>query len=101
MIRNGYWYNLATSEWVAKRFPPYPRIGDYELADALYSFRGSPTIFGSPVCDEKGECEYREVLWYDRDDDIYVSLGNMREQRFNHEVSVCSFKSLSLTMHVI
>ncbi len=86
MLKNGYWFNLESLEWESKRFPPNPPFVP-DLTDALYSFRGSPTFFGSPVCDENGECEYREVLWYDSDRDIYYSLGNMNEQRFNHEVT--------------
>ncbi len=85
MLKNGYWFNLESLEWESKRFPPNPPFVQ-DITDALYSFRGSPTFFGSPVCDENGECEYREVLWYDLNRDIFVSLGNMIQQRFNHEV---------------
>ncbi len=86
MLRNGYWFNLIDSTWEAKRFPPNPpnTIAD---PDALYTFRGAPTMFGGAVCDSELTCEYREVLQYDSEEDLWVSLGNMMESRGFHEVN--------------
>ncbi len=89
MLRNGYWFNLETREWEARRFPPSMDI----VADpnALFTFRGAPTFFGGTVCDEDGYCEYREVQQYDSDQDLWITIGSMMESRSLHEASTRSF----------
>ncbi len=79
MLRNGYWFNLDSLEWEVKMFPPNNVY--VTEADSLYSFRGMPTIFGSPVCNSEGDCEYTEVMQYDNDDDEWNSLGYLLESR--------------------
>ena len=53
LLRSGFWFNLRTEEWEQLRFPPY-----FEFArapNAMYSFRGKPTVFGNTVCDSEGK----------------------------------------------
>ncbi len=83
-MRNGFWFNLATLQWQAKRFPPYTDLT--EEANALFSYQGRPTMFGSPMCDGQGNCEYKEVLQYNEVTDNWDSLGSMAEGRQLHEV---------------
>ncbi len=84
MLRSGYWFNLGTAEWEAKKFPPNnPFVIE---ADAMHYFRGKPTIFGSPQCDSEGNCYYTEVIQYNPDYDHWDSLGTISESKQFHEV---------------
>ncbi len=84
LIRNGFWFNLETETWEAKRFPPLVTIS--EEPNALFSYQGRPTMFGSPICDGEGNCEYKEVLQYNEVSDTWDSLGSMVENRQLHYV---------------
>ena len=79
MLRNRYWFNLETSEWEAKRFPP----NNLYVAenDNMYFFRGKPTLFGNPICTTEGGCEYLEVDQYDPDSNKWIKLGNLLENK--------------------
>ncbi len=85
MIRNGYWFNLDSKEWESKRFPPYTDVAFIE-PDAMYNFRGKPTIFGNPLCGDEGACEFTEVLQYSSDTNTWESLGKLLQSRLYHEV---------------
>ncbi len=85
MLRNGFWFNLKSETWEARRFPP--RVLDSIVEpDALFRFRGKPTQFGSPMCDGSGTCQYREVLQYNEITDTWDLLGTLQETRMLHEV---------------
>ncbi len=71
------------------------------MPDALWSFRGKPTVFGSTVCDGLGNCEFRGVEQYDVDTDMWINIGEMIQTRTFHEVvevpvSFCEFSSNSV-----
>ncbi len=84
MLRNGYWFNLNTEEWEAKKFPPNnPFVSE---ADAMHYFRGEPTVFGSPVCNSEGHCYYTEVIQYNPIYDRWDSIGTISESKQFHEV---------------
>ncbi len=83
-MRNGFWFNLETETWEARRFPPFINIADEP--DALFSYQGRPTMFGSPLCDGEGNCNYSEILQYNEETDTWNSLGFMVEGRQFHEV---------------
>ncbi len=83
-MRNGFWFNLETETWEAKRFPPYINIADEP--DGLFSYQGRPTMFGSPICDGEGNCDYKEVLQYNEESDTWNSLGMLVEGRQHHDV---------------
>ena len=47
MVRNGWWYDDLTREWIQLARPPVPSsIGTY----TLHTYRGQPTIFGVTEC---------------------------------------------------
>ncbi len=84
MTRTGYWFNLLTLEWEQKRFPPYYENGP--TPNALYNFRGKATLFGNGDCDEEGICTSTDVLQYDPDQDLWISMGRMIKSRTMHSV---------------
>ncbi len=84
LLQNGYVYDIEASTWDTVAFPPNNPI--VQEANSAFSFRGRMTIFGNPVCDGDGQCEYREVLQYDPDGNAWVSLGKMVMDRRLHEV---------------
>ncbi len=86
MLRNGFFYQLSDRTWHQQKFPPHiaPRIG--LPSDSLHTFRGKPTYFGAPTCDENVECRYTEILQYQDRNFDWIKLGNMVESRRNHEV---------------
>jgi len=79
LLRDGFFFGFDSREWQAKRFPPH--IDLVRIPDATWTFRGKPTTFGSPVCDDKGQCEYLEIMAYDAETNSWDSLGFMNEQR--------------------
>lgn len=60
MTRYGYWLNLDTLEWTPLAPLVYNPIGDQ--ANGMNSFRGRPTIFGNPECNDGGECPETGVV---------------------------------------
>ncbi len=86
MLRNGFRFNLETETWEAQRFPPHIMINGVADADALFSFRGRPTVFGHPVCDGAGDCEYKEILQFNELSSSWDTLGMMLDNRQLHEV---------------
>jgi len=79
-LRSGYWFNIRDNTWeTPKMFPPSNLLA--LEADAMFSFHGRPTIFGSPECSGDGTCLYHEVLQYNSVDDNWLSIGRLTESR--------------------
>ena len=79
MTRYGYFFDISTQTWTKKADPPVVSIAG--VTNALWTFRGKPTIFGHPVCDDVGRCEFKEVWQYDPDMDIWEPIGEMLHSR--------------------
>jgi len=95
MLSTGMFLNLETFAWT-----PYQDAGSFstESTNALFTFQGKPTIFGTNTCEQCDDDQrpHTEVLQYQPDDDTWVIIGNMLESRELHEVvqvpsSFCSF----------
>ncbi len=84
LLRNGYWYDIGNDAWAQRRFPPYANV--VVEPDAVWSFRGKPTVFGSTVCDGEGNCKYTGVEQYDVDMDKWIHLGELTQTRTFHDV---------------
>ncbi len=84
MMKNGYWYSFETNAWEAALFPPYPTF--IPEPDALFGYRGQPTIFGNPTCNSEDECEGLDVIQYDSDENAWYNIGEMTQQRRFHTV---------------
>ena len=79
----GYWFNINTKEWHVRAFPPYTTI--HALPNAMWSFRGLPTIFGHTKCDDNAVCDNSLVFQYHPHIDEWVQIGTMNSRR-SHEV---------------
>ncbi len=79
MLRTGNWLNLNSLSWEKRASPVYNPLTTYP--NKMWSFRGRPTIFGYPRCDEAGVCRDTEVLQYDPEADEWVDLGDLRQPR--------------------
>ncbi len=86
MLQNGYWYDITEQTWQAARFPPYPQEPNVPEPEALFNFRGRPTIFGNPSCDSQGECVYLDVIQYNPGTNSWDNLGEMLHSRELHTV---------------
>ncbi len=84
-IRTGHWLNLDTLQWEARAGPTYNPLAG-EVPNDMWSFRGRPTIFGNPFCDEDFNCVNTEVLQYDPEADAWAPIGYLSEGRYYHEV---------------
>ncbi len=83
-MASGFWFNLEHQHFEAKKFRPYTDLA----ADpaSLHGFRGKPTVFGHPRCDDQGDCAFSEVLQYDSDTDSWDTIGYLHQPRRSHEV---------------
>ena len=84
ITRDGNWLNLNTLQWEVKVMPYYDPAAN--VPNAMWSFRGLPTIFGVPSCDGADVCENRDVIQYDPQLNKWTTLGSMVHSRSNHEV---------------
>lgn len=84
MNRYGYFYHLEKKSWQALAPPAVAPVA--EVPNAMWSFRGLPTIFGSPVCNDVGACTNSVVRQYSPSSDEWVNLGLMSEARLYHTV---------------
>ncbi len=94
LLRNGYWYNIEENTWQQQRFPPYANVAPEP--DAVWKFRGKPTIFGSTVCEGDGTCIYTGIEQYDLNTNTWKHLGRLTQTRVFHDVievpaSFCDF----------
>ena len=67
-----------------------------EEPNAIWKFRGKPTVFGNTVCDGQANCDYTGVVQYDVDTDRWYDLGTLQRSRKYHHmvevpVSFCEF----------
>ena len=92
-IRQGYWLNLETFAFEVKAPPPYEYVysgisttPNANNPSAMWSFRGRPTIFGQPDCNDQGTCLKRAVIQYDPENDEWVALENLEFARQYHQV---------------
>ena len=79
MTHLGYWFNLNNLQWEAKKQPPYLPDGVFK-PNAIWSFRGKPTLFGYPDCEEADGCTTRnntQVFQYDIDADEWHPIGEL------------------------
>ena len=56
------------------------------VPSALWSYRGRPTIFGQPECDDAGVCVKRGVIQYDPSADEWSTMDSLVNARQVHEV---------------
>ena len=82
--RTGNWLNLNTLQWEVKVMPYYDPAAS--VPNAMWSFRGLPTIFGMSACDGGSVCDNRDVIQYDPQTNAWVNLGAMVHSRTNHDV---------------
>ena len=67
--------------------PPYEYVQtSSSSASALFTFRGKPTIFGQPDCQDTGTCINRGVVQYDPYEDQWVSMDDLEYARQYHQV---------------
>ncbi len=81
LLTSGFWLNLRTLEWTQLKFPPLPELGQQPPNVQMFSFRGNPTIFGSPACDTEGECLHKDVLQYNSARDEWNVIGELLHHR--------------------
>jgi len=80
LLRNGYWYDIVEGTWETLNYPPNAVVVQVE-SDAFFSFRGRPTMFGTPTCDDNGQCEWREVIQYNTITNEWDLIGHMADSR--------------------
>ncbi len=61
LLKNGFWYDIERNTWEERAYPPDANFL-LESPPNEYSFRGMMTIFGNPLCDSEGYCEYQDVV---------------------------------------
>ncbi len=83
-MRNGYWFDFTYRLWKAQEFPPNNML--VEEPNSAFGFQGKLTIFGNPVCNAMGACEYTEVIQHDPILDAWITLGHMTIDRRYHDV---------------
>ena len=83
-IRHGYWLDLETTTWYKKAAPPFYQTTNNP--NNMFTFRGLPTIFGSPTCNDNGYCANDRVIQYDPVTDKWNYLEDMGTARLYHEV---------------
>ena len=86
LLRSGFFYQISDNTWHQKKYPPHIMIRGLADPNAMYSWRGRPTIFGSPMCDEEVNCEYKEINQYMSGRNEWVKIGEMNQPRVTHEV---------------
>ncbi len=79
MTRTGHWFNLETLSFEA--FAPLTWQPLAPLTNAIWSFRGAPTVFGAPSCDDTFTCNNTNVVRYDSDQDEWMVIGYMSTER--------------------
>ncbi len=85
--RYGFWLNLNSLQWEKKALPPYRVQGlAVRPPNEMWSFRGRPTIFGFPICNNEGVCFQQGILQYDPQSDSWEEIGTLREPRAFQEV---------------
>ena len=52
----------------------------------MVSFRGKPTVFGDPACNDDGECSYTVVNQYDPLSDSWSNIGKLDSSRRFHTI---------------
>ena len=70
--------------WFKKAAPPY--FQTTTNPNNMYTFRGLPTIFGSPTCNDNGFCATNRVIQYDPVADEWSYMADMSTARLYHEV---------------
>ena len=79
-------FNLETREWEVKATAPYI-TGLTNQANAMWAFRGKPTIFGQGRCDEDdSNCANDDIVQYRPDRNEWINVGRMMHPRALHEV---------------
>jgi len=73
-------------------FRKFASPGEYsqKKTNALFSYQGRPTIFGTcsacAIDDEDAVGQFNEVLQYQAESDEWVVIGSLMEERTAHEV---------------
>ncbi len=84
LLRNGFWFDIGERKWQQRRFPPFPNF--IPEPNAIYSFRGKPTVFGNLYCDVEVNCDYSQVIQYDAESGDWIDIGKMKQGRAFHTV---------------
>ncbi len=82
--RYGFWLGLNSQQFEKVHEPPYHPWAN--VPNAMWSFRGRPTIFGNPVCDIEQNCLYNRVIQYVPESDEWIQLGTMTRSRTFHVI---------------
>ena len=61
-MTEGYWYDLSSGNFTKRASPAVDPTVDFP--NAMWSFRGRPTIFGEPICAGDAECDKKGILQY-------------------------------------
>ena len=72
------------NSWTQLTFPSFSPffMNITRQPNGMHSFRGKPTIFGSTTdCNDKGECDYSEIIQYDDASDSWTGIGKMLESK--------------------
>lgn len=80
--RFGFFYNLYTDEFEKVMEPPLHPWGG--VVNAMWSFRGRPTIFGGSVCQPDGSCKNTRIMQYVPENDDWIELGHMITSRWEY-----------------
>ena len=80
--RQGNFYDIEAGTWTKKAFPAFDPVGSYP--NALFLHQGKPTIFGNTKCSAEGDCENKQIIQYDTDNDEWVEIGEMLQSRSYH-----------------
>ena len=71
-------------EFHIKAAPPYELVT--RKPNHMWTYRGRPTIFGNPNCNDNGFCATNRVVQYVGETDEWIFLSNMDRARTGHEV---------------
>ena len=84
LTQYGYWFDLEDKTWSYQTVTPLPFLR--QEANAMFTFRGKPTIFGNAKCGTDGACPYKGVVQYDAETDKWIDLGDMLIERQMHSI---------------
>ena len=73
----GYWMDLETRQFVELAAAPLRSCAEYP--NSLFTFRGRPTEFGNPECDDSCDCPRTNVIQYDPIRDTWDNIGKLTQ----------------------
>jgi hypothetical protein len=84
LTRSGFFFDPQDLSWT--QFVSIPTPDSTNVPNEMWSFRGSPTVFGAPRCDGANGCTNDQVIQLSMDSNEWSIIGRMNRPRRFHEM---------------